>query len=157
MAKSVKPDVAELINKMQEQLAIIDRKIDTLISKSSQRLVDTRQFETKPFQPAPPAAQPVPNQENGFNRRILYKAICADCKKACEVPFKPSGERPVYCKDCFSKRKARSPFGARSDNRPRPAPAASAHASHAVRTEPVVQEKKKPVAKKKAAPKKKKK
>ena len=37
--------------------------------------------------------------------REMYKATCADCKKECEVPFKPSGDRPVYCKDCFSKRK----------------------------------------------------
>lgn len=34
-----------------------------------------------------------------------HKAICAECNKECEVPFKPSGDRPVYCKDCFSKRK----------------------------------------------------
>ncbi|MCK5451357.1 MAG: hypothetical protein KAI70_06295, partial [Candidatus Omnitrophica bacterium] len=25
--------------------------------------------------------------------------------KECEVPFKPRDDRPVYCKDCFSKRK----------------------------------------------------
>lgn len=37
--------------------------------------------------------------------REMHKATCADCTKECEVPFKPSGERPVYCKDCFSKRK----------------------------------------------------
>lgn len=37
--------------------------------------------------------------------REMHKATCADCKKECEVPFKPSGDRPVYCKECFSKRK----------------------------------------------------
>jgi len=42
----------------------------------------------------------------GFGgRREMHKAICADCKKECEVPFKPSGDRPVYCKECFSKRR----------------------------------------------------
>ncbi|MFH1776428.1 MAG: CxxC-x17-CxxC domain-containing protein [Candidatus Omnitrophota bacterium] len=35
----------------------------------------------------------------------MHKATCAECKKECEVPFKPSGDRPVYCKDCFSKRR----------------------------------------------------
>jgi len=35
----------------------------------------------------------------------MFKAICADCGKECEVPFKPSGDRPVYCKECFAKRK----------------------------------------------------
>ena len=41
----------------------------------------------------------------GGGQREMFKATCADCKKECEVPFKPSGDRPVYCKDCFSKRK----------------------------------------------------
>ena len=41
----------------------------------------------------------------GGRPREMHKATCADCKQECEVPFKPSGDRPVYCKDCFSKRK----------------------------------------------------
>jgi CxxC-x17-CxxC domain-containing protein len=41
----------------------------------------------------------------GGRPRQMHKATCADCKKECEVPFKPSGDRPVYCKECFSKRK----------------------------------------------------
>lgn len=38
-------------------------------------------------------------------QREMHKAVCADCKKECTVPFKPSGERPIYCKDCYAKRK----------------------------------------------------
>ena len=41
----------------------------------------------------------------GGRPREMHKAVCADCKQECEVPFKPSGDRPVYCKACFSKRK----------------------------------------------------
>jgi len=41
----------------------------------------------------------------GGRPREMHKAICEECKKECEVPFKPSGDRPVYCKECFSKRK----------------------------------------------------
>ena len=37
-----------------------------------------------------------------FNRE-MHKAICSDCKKECEVPFKPSEGRPIYCKDCYRK------------------------------------------------------
>jgi len=37
--------------------------------------------------------------------REMHKAICSDCKKECEVPFKPRDGRPIYCKDCYSKRK----------------------------------------------------
>lgn len=35
--------------------------------------------------------------------REMHKATCAECQKECEVPFKPTGERPVYCKECFAK------------------------------------------------------
>lgn len=41
----------------------------------------------------------------GGRPKEMFKATCASCQKECEVPFKPSGGRPVYCRDCFSKRK----------------------------------------------------
>ncbi|MBN2015308.1 hypothetical protein JW766_00555 [Candidatus Dojkabacteria bacterium] len=31
----------------------------------------------------------------------MYKAICAECGRSCEVPFKPRGDKPVYCSECF--------------------------------------------------------
>ena len=33
--------------------------------------------------------------------REMHKATCADCGKECEVPFKPNGTKPVYCRDCY--------------------------------------------------------
>jgi CxxC-x17-CxxC domain-containing protein len=46
--------------------------------------------------------------KDGFGGdREMHKATCEECKQECEVPFKPSGDRPVYCKECFSKRKKR--------------------------------------------------
>jgi CxxC-x17-CxxC domain-containing protein len=37
--------------------------------------------------------------------REMHKATCAECGGECEVPFKPTEGRPVYCKDCFAKRR----------------------------------------------------
>ncbi len=37
--------------------------------------------------------------------RQMYDAVCADCGNACQVPFEPRQDRPVYCSDCFSKHK----------------------------------------------------
>ena len=37
--------------------------------------------------------------------REMHKAICADCGKECEIPFKPKHARPVYCNECFQKHK----------------------------------------------------
>lgn len=33
--------------------------------------------------------------------RQMFKATCSNCGKECEVPFKPTGSKPVYCRDCF--------------------------------------------------------
>lgn len=38
--------------------------------------------------------------------REMHKAVCAECKKECEVPFKPrEGGKPVLCKECYQKSK----------------------------------------------------
>jgi CxxC-x17-CxxC domain-containing protein len=37
----------------------------------------------------------------GGGPRQMFPATCASCGKQTEVPFKPSGSRPVYCRDCF--------------------------------------------------------
>ncbi|OPY23517.1 MAG: hypothetical protein A4E23_00530 [Methanomethylovorans sp. PtaU1.Bin073] len=35
--------------------------------------------------------------------REMHKATCADCGQETEVPFVPSGDRPVYCRECYQK------------------------------------------------------
>jgi CxxC-x17-CxxC domain-containing protein len=35
--------------------------------------------------------------------REMTKVVCSDCGKECEVPFKPTEGRPVYCRDCLPK------------------------------------------------------
>ncbi len=52
----------------------------------------------------------IPMAYGGYTRdrerpREFFKATCSDCGKECEVPFKPTNGRPVYCRDCFSKHK----------------------------------------------------
>ena len=46
--------------------------------------------------------------------RQLYNVKCAKCGKQTQVPFKPSGDRPVYCRDCYmEQRKGRMGGGPR--------------------------------------------
>jgi len=42
-------------------------------------------------------------QGDGYDRgpREMHKATCEECKQECEVPFKPSGDRPVSVKPLF--------------------------------------------------------
>jgi len=39
----------------------------------------------------------------------MHEAICAECGQKCEVPFRPTGDKPVYCTDCFAKRQGSQP------------------------------------------------
>src|SRR5690348_9650861 len=32
----------------------------------------------------------------------MFSATCANCGKTCQVPFRPNGKKPVYCKECFA-------------------------------------------------------
>ena len=33
----------------------------------------------------------------------MTRVTCSSCGSRCEVPFKPTSSKPVYCSDCFSK------------------------------------------------------
>ncbi|MBW2980585.1 DNA-directed RNA polymerase [Candidatus Woesearchaeota archaeon] len=41
----------------------------------------------------------------GFGDREMHKATCSECGKECEVPFKPTEGKPVYCRECYRKRR----------------------------------------------------
>lgn len=55
------------------------------------------------------------SNDRGFNRggndrrqqREMHPATCAACGTQTQVPFRPSGDRPIYCSDCFSQNNRR--------------------------------------------------
>jgi CxxC-x17-CxxC domain-containing protein len=116
----VEPNVVALIDKMQQQLIILEKKIDTLISQPLERSSGRSDY-SKPFQRFDNSQHfGRGSQHNNYRERSFTKAICADCKAECEVPFRPTGDRPVYCKECFTKRKEGSgSFKARLEHNPR--------------------------------------
>ena len=43
-------------------------------------------------------------QDDGYREQpTLYRAVCDQCGESCEVPFRPTGNKPVLCRDCFRK------------------------------------------------------
>jgi CxxC-x17-CxxC domain-containing protein len=38
---------------------------------------------------------------SGRPQAQMYPATCAQCGNATEVPFRPDGKRPIYCRNCF--------------------------------------------------------
>jgi CxxC-x17-CxxC domain-containing protein len=62
------------------------------------------------------------NKSFGGNRRsggrdgarpAMHQATCSECGQACEIPFRPSGDRPIFCSKCFEKKN-----GGSSSSRP---------------------------------------
>lgn len=41
------------------------------------------------------------DSRGGSGRLEMHRATCAQCGASCEVPFKPTGDKPVYCSNCF--------------------------------------------------------
>ena len=39
----------------------------------------------------------------GGGQREMFIVVCASCGADATVPFRPSGDRPVYCSDCFNR------------------------------------------------------
>ncbi len=44
-------------------------------------------------------------RDRGFDRGRpeLFDTVCDECGKECQVPFKPTGDKPVYCDECFER------------------------------------------------------
>ena len=45
-------------------------------------------------------------RDNNRERRDveMTKVTCSTCGEECEVPFKPTSSKPVYCNKCFAKK-----------------------------------------------------
>ncbi len=98
-------DIVGLLTTLVQKLTSFEAKIDMVIQQQK---------------PSAPAQVPQPR----IDSRPMHKAICADCHMECEVPFKPSVDRPVYCKKCFAARKNNSNFKMHGNIRQMDRPAA---------------------------------
>lgn len=52
-----------------------------------------------------------------FESRQMFEAVCDECKNRCQVPFQPSGGKPVYCSNCFGDKKE-GPERSRTSSQP---------------------------------------
>jgi CxxC-x17-CxxC domain-containing protein len=54
---------------------------------------------------------PGPASSDSGAPRQLFSAVCSECGKDTQVPFKPTAGKPVYCRECFQKRGTRGGGG----------------------------------------------
>ncbi len=60
-----------------------------------------------------------PSGRDSGRRAEMFPAVCDKCGKDCQVPFRPSGDKPIYCSNCFEKQGGGSSdrFERRDDSR----------------------------------------
>jgi len=69
---------------------------------SEEELVEAQDESKEDVEEKKTEEKPEEKEEMSFKRE-MHKAVCADCGKECEVPFKPIEGRSVYCRDCYQK------------------------------------------------------
>jgi len=47
-------------------------------------------------------ARKAPGAGGAGGNRPSFEAVCAECGTNTTVPFKPRGDRPVYCRTCYT-------------------------------------------------------
>jgi CxxC-x17-CxxC domain-containing protein len=82
--------------------------------------------KTGGFKSGPRSAAPHPLE--------MHKTTCAHCHKVCEVPFRPNGKKPVFCKDCFDRDKSDAP------SRPSARPTTAARPPYRTENRPISSE-----------------
>lgn len=79
-------------------------------SASEQEFYAEKGFENEPGRcPACRKARKQDRNGGGNVRREnrpMFKAVCAQCGQEAMVPFEPTGDRPVFCRDCFSAKRS---------------------------------------------------
>jgi len=66
--------------------------VDLLTTATARRTAVVAAADTHPA--AAPAAA-----------REMFSATCSSCGQEAQVPFQPSGDKPVYCSTCFEQRR----------------------------------------------------
>jgi CxxC-x17-CxxC domain-containing protein len=93
-------------------IACKDCGSEFIFSVSEQEFYAEKGFENEPGRC--PACRRARKQErngggsgnSGYRQeRQMFKTICAECGQETTVPFEPTGDRPVYCRDCFQARR----------------------------------------------------
>ncbi|HEY1455292.1 MAG TPA: zinc-ribbon domain containing protein [Candidatus Dormibacteraeota bacterium] len=72
-----------------------------LFTSGEQEFYQTRGLQNEPRR-CPECRASRRTTEGGNGRsKVMHDVICSNCGKQTQVPFVPTGARPVYCLDCF--------------------------------------------------------
>jgi CxxC-x17-CxxC domain-containing protein len=96
-----------------KSLSCRDCGTDFVFSAGEQEFHASKGFTNSPSRC--PACRSQRKSEGGFGGgrrssgpREMFSATCSSCGRTCEVPFQPTGSKPVYCSDCFSSQRSQT-------------------------------------------------
>lgn len=70
-----------------------------------QEFYATKGFENDPSR-CPACRTAKRQQRDGYRaNRQMHAVTCDECGCETEVPFKPTGDKPVYCRTCFQNKR----------------------------------------------------
>ncbi|MBQ9992393.1 MAG: zinc-ribbon domain containing protein [Firmicutes bacterium] len=72
-------------------------------SASEQEFYAEKGFQNDPARCPSCRAARKQQRNNVRGEREMFDVVCAECGVATQVPFKPTNDRPVYCRDCYQK------------------------------------------------------
>ncbi|QNO15756.1 zinc-ribbon domain containing protein [Alkalicella caledoniensis] len=94
-----------------KNLACKDCQAEFVFSASEQQFYAEKGFENEPARCPQCRAEKKAQrnnrnsrpQNNSRGQRELFDVVCSECGTDTKVPFRPTGDKPVYCRDCFNK------------------------------------------------------
>ena len=90
-----------MLNYVDKVLVCRDCSREFVFSTGEQEFYQSRGLQHEPSRCAD--CRNARRQQDGAGRpgRVMHDVICSNCGKLTQVPFVPTGIRPVYCQDCF--------------------------------------------------------
>jgi CxxC-x17-CxxC domain-containing protein len=93
------------MNFQDKTLVCRDCGKDFVFSASEQEFYQKKGFENEPVRCPDCRALKKQRMNQDRPQREMFEITCAECGKTDTVPFKPKGDRPVLCRDCFRKQR----------------------------------------------------
>ncbi|SMB83299.1 CxxC-x17-CxxC domain-containing protein [Desulfonispora thiosulfatigenes DSM 11270] len=75
---------------------------DFVFTAGEQEFYAEKGFENEP-QRCPDCRKARKQRVNNRREKEMFNTTCSSCGVETQVPFKPNGLKPVYCRDCFRK------------------------------------------------------
>lgn len=76
---------------------------DFVFTAGEQEFYASKGFENEPTRC--PSCRSARKQQMNRGERQMFTVVCSECGVETQVPFNPTGDRPVYCRDCFQARR----------------------------------------------------